>query len=187
MRYSFENDISKGHLKPKITKDKDCKLLLQVTMDAVYDCKILAMPTSMLEKTFLEDPSMRFVIKCLVGKDIARKLYVMNENVYHFSKDHHRRPTSHPTQALDFHRTNSADAISTGCRGYVRSQHWLESSALKDANDGDQLMVLNFELDVPPPLSYLPHNVPVHSVDRSTMAEAQFIAQQRKYWPTGIL
>lgn len=52
---------------------------------------------------------------------------------------------------------------------------------------GDQLMVLNYELDVPPPLNYLPHNVSVHTVDRATMAEAQFIAQQRKYWPVGIL
>ncbi len=48
-------------------------------------------------------------------------------------------------------------------------------------------MVLNYELDVPPPLNYLPHNVSVHTVDRATMAEAQFIAQQRKYWPVGIL
>ncbi len=52
---------------------------------------------------------------------------------------------------------------------------------------GEQLMVLNYELDVPPSMTYLPHNVPVHKIDRSTMAEAQFIAQQRKYWPAGIL
>ena len=42
-------------------------------------------------------------------------------------------------------------------------------------------------MDVPPTLPYLPHGVPVHTVDRATMAEAHFIAQQRKYWPVGIL
>ena len=48
-------------------------------------------------------------------------------------------------------------------------------------------MVMNLELDVPPTMDYLPHGTPVHSVDRETMAEAQFLAQQRKYWPSGFI
>ena len=52
---------------------------------------------------------------------------------------------------------------------------------------GEQVMVMNLELDVPPTMDYLPHGTPVHSVDRETMAEAQFLAQQRKYWPSGFI
>ena len=52
---------------------------------------------------------------------------------------------------------------------------------------GEQVMVMNLELDVPPTMDYLPHGTPVHTVDRETMAEAQFLAQQRKYWPSGFL
>ena len=38
----------------------------------------------------------------------------------------------------------------------------METSELKDeAEDGDHLAVLNFLLDVPPPLTYIPHTVPV--------------------------
>ena len=48
-------------------------------------------------------------------------------------------------------------------------------------------MVMNLELDVPPTMDYLPHGTPVHTVDRETMAEAQFIAQQRKFWPSGFI
>ena len=44
----------------------------------------------------------------------------------------------------------------------MRSRVWMESSELKDeAEDGDHLVVLNFLLDVPPPLTYIPHTVPV--------------------------
>ena len=52
---------------------------------------------------------------------------------------------------------------------------------------GEQVMVMNLELDVPPTMDYLPHGTPVHTVDRETMAEAQFLAQQRKYWPSGFI
>ena len=38
----------------------------------------------------------------------------------------------------------------------------MESSELKDeAEEGDHLVVLNFLLDIPPPLTYIPHTVPV--------------------------
>ena len=44
----------------------------------------------------------------------------------------------------------------------MRSRAWMETSELKDeAEDGDHLAVLNFLLDVPPPLTYIPHTVPV--------------------------
>ena len=90
-----------------------------------------------------------------MGKDITRKLYMLNENVYnatHSSKHaspgggpgsgghHHgvgggRRGTM--MKMLDFQRTNSSDAINTGCRGFVRSNDWIANSGFKDASDGE--------------------------------------------------
>ena len=51
----------------------------------------------------------------------------------------------------------------------------------------EQVALVNFELDVPPKMDYLPHRIPVQVVDKEVMAEAQFLAQQRKYWPSGFL
>ena len=52
---------------------------------------------------------------------------------------------------------------------------------------GEQVTVLNMELDIPPTMDVLPHGTPIHTVDKDTMAEAQFLAQQRKFWPSGLL
>ena len=49
------------------------------------------------------------------------------------------------------------------------------------------MVLVNFELDVPPAMEYLPHQVPVQVLDKDVMAEAQFLAQQRKYWPSGFI
>ena len=51
----------------------------------------------------------------------------------------------------------------------------------------EQVALVNFELDVPPGLEYLPHRIPVQIIDKEIMAEAQFLAQQRNYWPSGFL
>lgn len=51
----------------------------------------------------------------------------------------------------------------------------------------EQVALVNLELDVPPRMEYLPHRIPVQMVDKEVMAEAQFLAQQRKYWPSGFL
>ena len=51
----------------------------------------------------------------------------------------------------------------------------------------EQVVLVNFELDVPPSMEYLPHQIPVQVLDKDVMAEAQFLAQQRKYWPSGFL
>ena len=48
-------------------------------------------------------------------------------------------------------------------------------------------MVLNLELDVVPSLGCLPHGVPVTTIDRATIAEAQFMQEKNKFWPATIL
>ena len=70
------------------------------------------------------------------------QLYMLNENVYNAcTTNHHHHRKSHAASAakqlLDFHRTNSADAINTGCKGLVRSKDWLNNSELKEANEGN--------------------------------------------------
>ena len=82
-----------------------------------------------------------------------------------------------PYLARDFFSKISRDAPR-----YDKTSKTLRYSFL-----GEQVMVMNLELDVPPTMDYLPHGTPVHTVDRETMAEAQFLAQQRKYWPSGFI
>lgn len=72
----------------------------QVSINAVYDCQILALPTWHLERVFMEVPSIKFVMKCLVGRDITRKLYHMNENVYQAASSIHKRHPSTMNQVI---------------------------------------------------------------------------------------
>ena len=86
-------------------------------------------------------------------------------------------------RALDLRRTNSYDAINTGCKGFVRSRVWMESSELKEeAEDGDHLsVVLNFLLDIPPPLTYIPHTVPVQVMMMMTVELVIHHTRNRTY------
>jgi hypothetical protein len=51
----------------------------------------------------------------------------------------------------------------------------------------DQVVVVNFDLDIPPSMECMPNMTPVHTMDKEVLAEAQFLAQQRKYWPSGFI
>ena len=64
---------------------------------------------------------------------------------------------------------------------------YLEKDFFSFCISDEQVALVNFELDVPPALEYLPHQIPVQVLDKDVMAEAQFLAQQRKYWPSGFL
>ena len=57
-----------------------------MTLDAVNDCKVLRLSESNVRRAFAEDPDLEFLVDCLVSKDITRKLYVINDNVYSASK-----------------------------------------------------------------------------------------------------
>ncbi|TRY67888.1 hypothetical protein TCAL_05175 [Tigriopus californicus] len=157
----------------------------QVSIQVVNDSTILTLPSETLEHTFAEQSKLKFILDCVIGKDITRKLYMLNENVANMSNL--KNVKKNAIKPLDFHRTNSFDAIHTGCKGLVRSQNWMRGSELFDAHEGEQLAVMNFTLDIPPPMTYLPHAVPVQTVDKSAVAEAQFLQQQRRFWPHALL
>lgn len=166
----------------------------QVSVEAACECQLLVFESAYLEKVFESDSRLRFIMDCLVGKDVSKKLYAVSDmtSSSYMNDDFlpNQTKSSGPGKSLrvlDFHRTVSMDAIHTGGKGHVRSNQWLREAALKDINDDEQVAIVNFEMDVPPSLDYLPHNVPVHTVDKETMAEAQFLAQQRKYWPSGFI
>ena len=59
---------------------------IKVTLDAVNDCKVLRLSDANVRHVFDEDPDLKFLVNCLVSKDITRKLYVINDNVYSASK-----------------------------------------------------------------------------------------------------
>ena len=64
----------------------DFLFLFKVTLDAVNDCKVLRLSDANVLRVFDEDPDLKFLVNCVVSKDITRKLYVINDNVYSASK-----------------------------------------------------------------------------------------------------
>ena len=107
-------------------------LNFKVTLDAVNDCKVLRLSESNVRRAFEVDPDLEFLVDCLVSKDITRKLYVINDNVYSASKRARSggvfrggkggAAAAGLPRALDMQRTNSYDAINTGCKvGWPRN------------------------------------------------------------------
>ena len=60
------------------------------------DCQVLRLSDANVRRVFESDPELEFLVNCLVSKDITRKLYVINDNVYSASK----RARSGDTEAL---------------------------------------------------------------------------------------
>ncbi|XP_040567044.1 popeye domain-containing protein 1 [Lepeophtheirus salmonis] len=203
---SMEEMRNKLHVKSSheslesIREDDDSDFIYQVTVEADEDSTYLHLNTEDL-RTLSDDT--RIILNLLVGKDVAQKLYDLSDLVVLSKEKRQSNSTKfHPKQrrprrdrvsgglrVLDFHRTVSLDAMDTGCKGYVRSIDWINKSerAKKETLGDERVLILNFELDVPPTMEYLPHDVPVNTMDKSTLAEAQFLAQQRKYWPSGFI
>ena len=73
------------------------------------------------------------LITCLVGKDIAKKLYATSDNVCSI-KDGLRRNSRKNLlgNMLNFRRTASVDAINTGAKGWVRSDEWVDATNTKE-------------------------------------------------------
>ena len=172
--------------------------LFQVSIEAVTDCTVLVLEEACLEKAFDSLPRMRFVLDCIVGQDVAQKLYAVSDIVNmsmsnQRAENQNQKPGSKnfsemkQKRVLDFRRTASMDAIHTGGKGQVRSRQWIKDANLRHFQADEQVALVNFELDIPPGMDYLAHRVPVQVVDKDIMAEAQFLAQQRKYWPSGLL
>ena len=87
-----------------------------------------------LEAAFEFIPGLRMLIDCLVGKDIAKKLYATSDNVCSI-KDNFKIKGSRKNllgNMLNFRRTASADAINTGAKGWVRSDEWVEATNAKE-------------------------------------------------------
>ena len=79
-------------------------------------------------------PGLRMLIDCLLGKDIAKKLYATSDNVLSI-KDNFKIRGSRKNllgNMLNFRRTASADAINTGAKGWVRSDEWVEATNSKE-------------------------------------------------------
>ena len=159
----------------------------QVSVEAISECKVLILEENSLEKAFDSYPRLRFVLDGLVGKDVAKKLYAVSDIANMSRVNQQEQKAKNIKRVWEFGRTNSVDAIHTGGKGHVRSQIWIEESNLKNFQTDEQVALVNFELDVPPALERLTHGIPVQIVDKDIMAEAQFLAQQRKYWPSGLL
>ena len=87
-----------------------------------------------MEAAFAEVPGLRMLMDCLVGKDIAKKLYATSDNVCSI-KDGLKLRSSRKNllgNMLNFRRTASADAINTGAKGWVRSEEWVDATNAKE-------------------------------------------------------
>ena len=87
-----------------------------------------------VEAAFQVVPSLKMLFDCLIGKDIAKKLYATSDNVCSI-KDGFKLRSSRKNllgNMLNFRRTASADAINTGAKGWVRSDEWVEATNAKE-------------------------------------------------------
>ena len=86
------------------------------------DCTVLVLNEACLEKAFDSAPKMRFVLDCLVGEDVAKKLYAVSDvvNMSVANQRENQKPGTKnfsemkQKRNLDFRRTASMDAIHTG-------------------------------------------------------------------------
>ena len=91
------------------------------------DCTVLVLNEACLEKAFDSAPKMRFVLDCLVGEDVAKKLYAVSDVVnMSMANQRENQPSQNQKPGsknfsemkqkrnLDFRRTASMDAIHTG-------------------------------------------------------------------------
>ena len=86
------------------------------------DCTVLVLNEACLEKSFDSAPKMRFVLDCLVGEDVAKKLYAVSDvvNMSVANQRENQKPGTKnfsemkQKRNLDFRRTASMDAIHTG-------------------------------------------------------------------------
>lgn len=108
--------------------------ILKVTTEATIPCRLLVLNRRDVENAFEVVPGLRMLMECLVGKDIAKKLYATSDNVCSI-KDGFKLRSSRKNllgNMLNFRRTASADAINTGAKGWVRSDEWVEATNAKE-------------------------------------------------------
>ncbi len=123
----------------------------QVSIEAVTDCKMLVLDQDNLEKAFDTEPSLHFVLDCLVGKDVSQKLYSVSDvtSMCAAAQENlspalgnllgaggakgasNNSSSGKSLRVLDFHRTVSCDAIHTGGKGNVRSHQWLKLAGVR--------------------------------------------------------
>ena len=106
----------------------------KVTIEATTPCRVLVLRRRDLEVAFETVPSLRMLIDCLVGKDIAKKLYATSDNVGSIKNGFKIRSSRKNLlgNMLNFRRTASADAINTGAKGWVRSDEWVDATNAKE-------------------------------------------------------
>ena len=107
---------------------------MKVTTEATIPCRLLVLNRRDVEAAFQVVPSLKMLLDCLIGKDIAKKLYATSDNVCSI-KDGFKFRSSRKNllgNMLNFRRTASADAINTGAKGWVRSDEWVEATNAKE-------------------------------------------------------
>ena len=87
-----------------------------------------------VEEAFVQVPGMRMLMDCLVGKDVAKKLYATSDNVCSIKSGMKVRGSRKNLlgNMLNFRRTASSDAINTGAKGWVRSDEWIDATNAKE-------------------------------------------------------
>jgi len=109
----------------------------------VADCEVLVFDEETLERVFDDAPKMRFVVDCLVAKDISKKLYAVSDiaNMGAHQDNQSQNVTGKTLRVLDFRRTVSMDAIHTGGKGHVRSHQWLKEANLRSFHNGKSCII----------------------------------------------
>ncbi|UYV61132.1 BVES [Cordylochernes scorpioides] len=99
--------------------------LFQVTIKATSRCRYAHWPRTRLTVTLASSPYLSFILRCLVGRDVAHKLYSLAE------VDRSPQPP-----AASLARSRSVDYVHTGSEGRVRSALWRRGSSAVTENLG---------------------------------------------------
>ena len=97
--------------------------LFQVSIVAEEESVYLCWNRSKLEKVLKHRPTLNFIFRNIVGKDITHKLYCLNENISKSKYDHnHALNRKNELLPRDKYRSQSLDVVHTNLRGHMHSK-----------------------------------------------------------------
>ncbi|KZS17612.1 Popeye domain containing protein [Daphnia magna] len=131
----------------KTTRDDNLFVTMQVSITADEPCVFLQLDTDQLNCLAVTNPPLKFLLDCLIGKDVSQKLYAVAEHAALMGTT--RDPKQDRMQSIqvsggggsvgvnstmtystlgpwqgELLRSQSADAVHTCKQGQVRSIHW---------------------------------------------------------------
>ncbi|XP_022254969.1 uncharacterized protein LOC106470633, partial [Limulus polyphemus] len=159
----------------------DSGKLYQVTLTAVEPCRYICWPRRDLEQFLNVNPFMRVILHNLIGKDITKKLYSLNE--FHQPSER-QAPTSSASDWWRYQipRSLSVDAVHTGTKGHVRSLLWKARDHRERAAPSDNIG--SSPAHIPCHFAHYSDPGPFHNLSRPSPAKTAARASAAWHFPS---